>query len=246
MSRFPRNRPRLSIALPVLLTVFGCTLAVALAGTATVSKPQTVVMSSAHTTSPEAAAAHPRVHRRHHHHKRHHPRVSKGRRVRTVVGPPGPPGAQGPEGPPGPQVALSLAVNWLGLENAPGHDSSSAGLAGIGTLTATCNEATQTLTLTPAGNGGRTVLDVTTFQGEGTEGASSNERLTTESASAPISVPLPPNGMVSGTLSVEPISGNSGALALPASFMLSSEWKTNDPNTALNYCYVAAQLLHQQ
>lgn len=173
--------------------------------------------------------------------KRHWRRGPRGRRGRA--GERGPAGAPGPVGAPGPDIAGSLTINWRGLENAPGHDGASAQLPGIGTLTATCNASTQVLSLTPAVAGRRTVLDVTEFQGEGTTGASSNQRLPGEST-APVSVPLPPNGMVSGVISVEPISGNGEPLAHPATFLLSSEWKVNDSeHPSENYCYVAAQLL---
>jgi hypothetical protein len=161
-----------------------------------------------------------------------------------VAGPegaPGPEGPQGPPGPPGPNIAVSPTLNWHGLENAAGRDTAVTELPGMAKIELRCSTAAQDILITPVQEGVRTVADVTTFQGEGTAGVSSHNRTFSESR-APLAIPLPPNGMIEGTLSVEPISGE-GAGAAPASFTFSSEWKLNDPEAAANYCYVAGQFL---
>lgn len=173
--------------------------------------------------------------------KRRRAKRRKARRRSVRVGPTGVPGPPGPTGPAGPQISTSLAINWRGFENAPGHDGAAGQIGGVGTLFLTCSATTQTLSLVPAGNGGRSVLSVTTFEGEGTAGASSYQRLYSEST-APISIDLPNNGMISGTISAEPI-GSDGPLPAPATFLLSTEWKNNDPDPTRNYCFVAAQVL---
>jgi hypothetical protein len=156
-------------------------------------------------------------------------------------GPPGPEGLQGPPGPPGPNIAVSPTLNWHGLENAEGRDRTVTELPGIARIELRCGTAAQDILITPSNEGVRTVADVTTFQGEGTAGVSSHDRQFSESL-APLAIPLPPNGMIEGTLSVEPISGE-GVGAAPASFTFSSEWKLNDPDAAANYCYIAGQFL---
>ncbi len=254
LDRPPRRHPRMSIALAAVLSALLGGIVLGLPGGAatTAPRPQTTAMRSLRTAPGGRAdrrAAGQRIglrnrqkakhaHRRRHGHKR-------ARRQAVRIGPAGPPGPTGPPGAPGPQIAISLTINWLGSVNAAGHDTATGQLSGVGTLTVTCNTDTQTLSLAPAGNGGRSVLDVTTFQGEGTAGASSNQRLYSES-NAPVSVELPNNGMMSGTVSAEPIGGDGGQLASPASFLLSTEWKNNDPDPGRNYCYVAAQVLQQR
>lgn len=248
--RKPNRRPRMSIAIVALVSALAGGLAVVLPGAATVSRPQAVAVSSLRPAGPGPAAnqASDSQARRHQLRRRKPRHVGrshrKKRRRRSVrVGPAGLPGPQGPPGPAGPDISTALTINWRGLDSAPGHDTAAGQIVGIGTLLVTCNATTQTLNLLPAGNGTRSVLDVTTFRGEGTEGTSSNQRLASES-SAPISVDLPSNGMISGTISAEPIS-DGGQLAAPATFLLSSEWKSNDPDPSLNYCYVATQVLQQ-
>lgn len=244
-----KRRSRMSVGLVVLAVAVAAALGQVLPGTAGVGGPQTTTLRwvRAEQAPPRESLRRPAQGRRK---TRRQGRLTPSRRAKRLVwrrgpaGPQGPRGLSGPEGAPGPQIAVSLAVNWLGLDNAPGNDAASAELPGVGTLVATCSATTQSLTLFPDGGGGRTVLDVTVFQGEGTAGASSNERH--ESSGAPVSLPLPPNGMVSGVISVEPVAGDGGQLASPATLLLSSEWKNNDPSPASNYCYVAAQALQQQ
>lgn len=167
------------------------------------------------------------------------------RGLEGVEGPAGQAGPQGPEGapgPPGPNLAVSLTVNWSGLAYAPERDTTVGSIPGIAQVEARCTLEEQALIVTPTLNGVRTVADLTTFQGEGTAGVSSHARTFTEST-APLTIPLPPNGMIEGTLSVEPIVGDGGGGPGPSSLTLSSEWKLNDPDEANDYCYVAGQFL---
>jgi hypothetical protein len=161
------------------------------------------------------------------------------------TGPAGPAGPEGPEGapgPPGPNLAVALSVNWSGLAYAPERDTDIETIPGVAQVEARCSPEEQEIVVTPVLSGVRTVADVTTFQGEGTAGASSHVRLYTEST-APLTIPLPTNGMVEGTLSEEPLGGDGGAGPAPSSLTLSSEWKLNDPDEANDYCYVAGQFL---
>jgi hypothetical protein len=162
--------------------------------------------------------------------------------VEGPTGPAGPAGPEGPPGPTGPDLAVSLTVNWSGLAYAPERDTTVQSVPGIGQAEARCTPEEQALVITPAQSGARTVADVTTFQGEGTAGISSNSRIYSEST-APLTIPLPTDGMISGTLSVEPIDGDGGSEPTPYSLTISSEWKLNDPDEANNYCYIAGQLL---
>jgi hypothetical protein len=162
--------------------------------------------------------------------------------VEGPSGPAGPPGPEGAPGPPGPDLAVSLSLNWSGLAYAPERDTTVQTIPGIAQVEARCTPEEQALVVTPTLSGVRTVADVTTFQGEGTAGVSSHARLYSESTD-PLTIPLPTNGMIEGTLSVEPITGDGGAGPAPYSLTLSSEWKLNDPDEADNYCYVAGQFL---
>jgi hypothetical protein len=168
------------------------------------------------------------------------PRGAQG--IPGVEGAAGPEGPQGPPGPPGPNIAVSPTLNWHGLENAPGRDTVLAELPGMAKVEVRCGTAAQDILLTPLIEGARMVVDTTTFQGEGTAGVSSHNRVFSESL-APLAIPLPPNGMLEGTVSVEPISGEGSDTAAPVSFTFSSEWKLNDPAGENNYCYVAGQFL---
>lgn len=160
-----------------------------------------------------------------------------------VEGQPGAEGPQGPPGPPGPNIAVSPTLNWRGSEAAAGRDTTIAGIPGVATVEIRCNAEAQQILVTPAATGARTVIDATTFQGEGTAGVSSNERLFTESTTQPLAMALPPNGMLEGTLSVEPISAGASTAPAPLSFTFSSEWKLNDPSPDGDYCFVAGQFL---
>jgi hypothetical protein len=139
-------------------------------------------------------------------------------------------------------VVRSLTINWRdGLW--PIDPTASATLPGLGAATLTCTPSTQTLTITPASGAAQTVLDTDTAQGAGTAGATSFA--SASSQGAPITVPVPNNGMIFATVSVQPILGDGGAGPAPASMTLSSEWKMNDPNPANNFCYMAAQFVGQ-
>lgn len=178
-------------------------------------------------------------------------------------GPRGPRGRTGPEGERGPtgetgergvagssdEHVLDVGVDWNGSANAAGHDSSSVELPGIGTLTIQCpstppdDPSVRRLVLTPASGGRRTVANLTTFEGAGTN-AATNQRYQTDDLT-PITVPIPSNGMISGSFSVEPIAGDStdpGQLPV-ADVTLSSFWKVNDPVASENSCHISAQLL---
>jgi len=233
-----RIRPPLSLLLTALLSALGGGMVSIL--------PSSAVVSARHT----ASATHKKAHKpRRKKPARRHVRVRRGPTGPAgstgATGPQGPAGAAGPAGSAGPQIALSLQIDWLGAENAPEHESSSAQLPGIGALTATCTTQTQTLTLAPANGNYRTVLDASTFEREGTNGVSSNERH--ETTTAPITLALPPNGMISATVSLEPIAGNGGEqLAAPAMLTLSSEFKMNGSIGSEDDCHVAGQIIGQQ
>jgi hypothetical protein len=193
-------------------------------------------------------------------------RASRGKRgPRGPEGPRGKRGRQGPEGPQGPQGVpgpagsndervINLSVDWRGNSNAPGNDADSATLPGIGTLTLNCPTTLPTdipgdrkLTLTNGTSERRVAATLTTFQGSGTSGASSLERLTAEPGGN-VSFGVPQNAMMDGTIGVEPIGGGSAAPgSLPsASIVLSSYWKTNDPDPGENFCHMSAQVFVKQ
>jgi hypothetical protein len=181
---------------------------------------------------------------RHHSVKRSSTRGLRGPRgYRGRTGPAGPSGPAGPESPAG-ALTVPVTINWFGGANAAGYGvASPVTIAGIGTLTAECDYSAQQLVLTPASSAGtRTVADVTTLQGEGTAGVSSNELLDSYGASTPIVIPVPVNGMLTGTFSVEPDYGAGGAGPSPPSFIFSSERILNNPTSTSDYCSVAGQI----
>lgn len=156
-------------------------------------------------------------------------------------------GRTGPAGPQGPIGALTapVSINWFGATSAAQYGKASpVTVPGIGTLTAECDYSATQLVLTPASSAGTgTVANVTTFQGEGTDGISSNQLLESYGASSPIVIALPVNGMLTGTFSVEPDYGAGGPGPGPASFTFSSERILNNPTASSNYCSVAGQLV---
>lgn len=191
----------------------------------------------------------------------HHPAAERGKRGKR--GPRGPRGRTGPEGERGPtgdtgergvpgssdEHVLDVGIDWNGAANAAGHDSASIELPGIGTLAMQCpstppdDPSVRRLVLTPTSAGRRTVANLTTFEGAGT-GAASNQRYQTEDLT-PITVPIPSNGMISGSFSVEPSAGDStdpGQLPV-ADITLSSYWKVNDPVASENSCHISAQVI---
>ena len=54
---------------------------------------------------------------------------------------------------------------------------------------------------------------------------------------------LPPNGMLSATFSVEPVTGNGGPGPAPSTLTLSSEYKVNDSDPSQDFCFVAGQVI---
>jgi hypothetical protein len=135
-----------------------------------------------------------------------------------------------------------FTINWRNGAFA-GRDSATADIPSIGTLTAVCNLDRQALVIDPIARPGvRTIANVTSYEGEGTANAF-NDRLPHDPGTRQIVIPLPVNGMLSATLSTEPVSGDGGAGVAPATLMVSSERKVNDPVAGLNFCYVAGQAL---
>jgi hypothetical protein len=175
------------------------------------------------------------------------------RTAKVARGPRGPRGYRGfrgrtgPAGPQGPIGALTapVSINWFGEASAAQYGKASpVTVPGIGTLTAECDYSATQLVLTPASSAGTgTVANVTTFQGEGTDGVSSNQLLESYGATSPIVIALPVNGMLTGTFSVEPDYGAGGPGPSPASFTFSSERILNNPTASSNYCSVAGQLV---
>jgi hypothetical protein len=173
--------------------------------------------------------------------------VARGPRgPRGLRGPRGRRGATGRRGPRGSDRVLNLTINWRGDTAAPGRDTASAAVGGIGTLKAVCTPQAQTLSLVPARADVRTTASVSDFEGS----AATNEQPYTEGGT-PLLIgsptqpggALPPNGMIFATLSVEPISGNGGPGPAPATVTLSSEYKVNDADPADDYCFIAAQVV---
>jgi hypothetical protein len=159
----------------------------------------------------------------------------------------GPKGAAGPAGAPGPagpvsDAVRSLTVNWRNGDSAV-DPSASVVLPGLGTVTVTCTPDAQALSVTPAASGPRTVLDTDTVQGAGTQGATSFDRGASQSTTVPITAPIPNNGLILATISVEPYSGDGGTGPDPATLTISSEWKLNDPIATNNFCFVAGQIV---
>jgi hypothetical protein len=232
-----RLAPRIAIALLALAAVAGIVLL--------------IVGQSGGTTSPPSLAAKAAAQRR-------GPTGPRGYR--------GPPGRRGPTGPRGAQGdrgargatgqqgpagtsssdrVRNLDVEWKDSANPTGDTYDEASVPGIGTLKISCdpnNPGIKRVRLTPShtGDNVRTVMSLSTFQGSGTQGAASTERYTTESGQD-IDVPLPVNGMISGTLNVEP---RIDQIAVsPATLVLSSYYKVNDPSADQNFCFVNAQAI---
>jgi hypothetical protein len=159
----------------------------------------------------------------------------------------GPAGPQGPAGISGSDSASSLSINWRGNDAAAGRDSASINIAGIGVLHAECSPSSQTLTLTPAAGGVRTVANISAFESY----KANTEQLSSTSPSTPIVLgspdqpgrALPPNGMLLVTFSVQPTDGDGGSGPLPATLSFSSEYKVNDPDPTLNSCFLAGQVV---
>lgn len=173
------------------------------------------------------------------------PRGLRGYRGRTgakgvtgLVGPQGAPGAPGPQGPAATEVARSVTVNWRNNQYG-GREAGGAILPSIGRVDVGCTErdGDQVLQVTPARDDQRTVLALQRF--EGTTGT--HQQIPSTGPGDPIRVALPPNGMLTGTISLQPTGGDGGAGPPPATFTLSSSYKVNDG--ANNFCHVAVQVL---
>ncbi len=183
---------------------------------------------------------------------------------RGPVGPRGKPGKRGKRGPTGPRgpqgVAGSnnervydISINWRNTGNAPGNDTATQSIPGVGTLKLACPATNPTeypgdrkLTIFgPATDARRAVATLTTLQGAGVNGNSSLQRLTAGKGES-ASLGLPNNGMVEGTISAEPQNSGSvppGSLT-NASIVISSYYQTNDPgNPADNWCLISGQLV---
>jgi hypothetical protein len=169
-----------------------------------------------------------------------HSAAARGRR--GPRGSRGPRGYRGATGADATDVVRPFTINWRNGAFA-GRDSATAAIPSIGNLTAICNLDRQALVIDPTGPPGvRTVANVTSYEGEGTAN-SFNDRLPHDPGQRQIIIPLPVNGMLSVTLSTEPVSGDGGAGVAPATLMVSSERKVNDPVASLNFCYIAGQAL---
>ena len=173
--------------------------------------------------------------------KKRGPRGKRGPKGETgpkgEVGPPGAAGAAGTD------QAIDFSVNWRNGQFA-GRDTAAVAIPGIGTLTMTCNLAEQQLSLAPASGAVRTVMTLTSFQGAGTTAAANDRFVSDAGETVSISPPdFPINGMLAGTLSVEPKTGDGGPGPAPATLNLSSYLKINDPDPAQNFCFIAGQLL---
>jgi hypothetical protein len=180
------------------------------------------------------------------------------------IGPQGPGGSQGAPGVSGDQV-YNFSLNWQGQSSdpGPGATTTSLNLPGVGRLDVSCPWAFEaenesgSMTFTPAADNSTTrgVAAYTTIQGAGTSGVSSFYRLigTSPNPVLPIgysdtpstysSFHLPSNGMITGTLNIEPFSGNGAAGPPPASFTLSSEYIANDPVGANRFCHISGQVI---
>ncbi len=117
-------------------------------------------------------------------------------------------------------LARSAQVVWRGDAGAAGHDSAKVDVPGLGTLSLVCQATpggTRTLTVdTPSG------AAITTRQG--------SDDSTASQSIGPVVASLPGNGMLSVALD--------GGKTL----LVSSRWKTNDPDLTQNFCKVAAQV----
>lgn len=118
-----------------------------------------------------------------------------------------------------PPLARSAQVLWRGAADAAGRDRAAVDLPGVGRLTLTCEAAPD----------GVRRLDLDTPGGAAVTTREGSEDPTVDVPSGPISAQLPNNGMV--------------AIRLEAgqTVLVSSRWKTNDPDPTQNWCFVAAQ-----
>ncbi len=159
-----------------------------------------------------------------------------------------------------PGQVYDFSVNWQGRESDPGAGATTTALnvPGIGTLGVSCPwafdvaDTSGSMSFAPAADNVTTrgTAGYTTFQGAGAHAASGFWLDSTQASPIPIgytetpsdfgSYHLPPNGMITGTLGVEPLGGGE---ATTASFVLSSEYKANDPDPAKRFCHVSGQVI---
>lgn len=119
-------------------------------------------------------------------------------------------------------LARSAQVVWRGDPNAPGHDSASTDVPGVGKVSLVCQahpDGTRTLTVDPATQGGAVNVR------EGGEDKQTNY------SAGPLVAQLPNNGQ----LKIGLYGG--------ASVLVSSRWKVNDPKPGENSCRVTAQVV---
>jgi hypothetical protein len=120
----------------------------------------------------------------------------------------------------GSPTVRSAQVVWRGDSNAAGRDTASVAVPGVGTMTVQCQAQDGTKRLTLDAPNGATV--------------------TSRQGSDDFSVPRPP-GQVTADLP------NNGMLAIDLgagrSVLVSSRYKTNDPDGSQNWCAIAAQAI---
>lgn len=171
------------------------------------------------------------------------PRGLRGLRGKTgargatgLVGPQGVPGTPGPQGPAATDVARSLTVNWRGNQFS-GREAAMVTLPSIGRVDVVCTPGEQVVQFTPARGDVRSVVALQRYE----SATGTHEQVPSTGPGDPIRINLPPNGMLTGVISLQPIAGDGGGGPAPASFTLSSAYKVNDGDN--NECYVAMQLI---
>jgi hypothetical protein len=117
-------------------------------------------------------------------------------------------------------VARSAQVVWRGDANAAGHDTATTTVPGLGTVTVLCQP----------GDGNRTIT-IDTPQGATVTTRQASEDNAVGQQIGPVVAQLPNNGQLSI------------ALADGQTALVSSRWKTNDPDPTQNWCAVAAQVI---
>lgn len=154
--------------------------------------------------------------------------------------PRGPRGPRGARGPAATDLVRSLTINWRNGASG-GRDAAGVDVPGVGRLVATCRRGDAKLVLLPARGGVRTVASVTRFESTN----STNATPSSTRADDPVAVadPLPVNGMLSATLSVQPLSGDGGRGPAPATLVATSEMKLNGTTPDEDFCFVAAQVI---
>jgi hypothetical protein len=117
--------------------------------------------------------------------------------------------------------ARSAQVLWRGEADSPGRDGATIDLPGVGRMAVICR---------PGPDGVRR-FDLDTPGGGAVTTREASEDPTVDFRTGPISAALPNNGMLVVRLAAGP------------TVVVSSRWKLNDPDPALNSCAIAAQAL---